>query len=113
MQHTPEPEFDKHADATGAQPAPRGDDSHHRKHFDGTYGASGAAWDDYAPAYGYGSQVASSGRYAGRQWDEIEPELRSDWESRNTGEPSTWDRMKAAVRHGWDRITTGNSGLTY
>jgi hypothetical protein len=92
----------------------RHDDSYFRNHFASTYGASGAAYDDYAPAYSYGSQMASSGRYTGRQWDEIEPELRSDWDSRyGSGGASTWEKMKAAVRHGWDRITSGNSGLTY
>ncbi|AWL03208.1 YsnF/AvaK domain-containing protein [Massilia oculi] len=79
-------------------------ESYYREHFRLTYGASGGAYDDYAPAYLYGSQVAGSGKYAGRQWDEIEPELRTDWESRHRG-VSTWEKMKAAVRHGWDRMT--------
>lgn len=99
-------------DGTTARSDLRDDDSYFRNHFDSTYSASGASWDDYAPAYSYGSQMASSGRYTGRQWDEIEPELRTDWESRSGG-ASTWEKMKAAVRHGWDRITTGNSGMTY
>ncbi|GAB3387820.1 YsnF/AvaK domain-containing protein [Massilia agri] len=101
-------------DGTSALSDLRDDDSYYRNHFTSTYGSSGAAYDDYAPAYSYGSQMASSGRYTGRQWDEIEPELRSDWDSRyGSGGASTWEKMKAAVRHGWDRITTGNSGMTY
>ena len=80
------------------------DDSYYREHFKLTYGASGGAYDDYAPAYLYGSQVAGSGKYVGRQWDEIEPELRTDWEARHSG-VSTWEKMKSAVRHGWDRMT--------
>ena len=101
-------------DGTSAQSDLRDDDSYFRNHFTSTYGSSGAAYDDYAPAYSYGSQMASSGRYTGRQWDEIEPELRSDWDTRyGSGGASTWEKMKAAVRHGWDRITTGNSGMTY
>ena len=80
------------------------DDIYYREHFKLTYGASGGLYEDYAPAYVYGSQIAGSGRYAGRQWEEIEPELRADWEARRGG-VSTWDRMKSAVRHGWDRMT--------
>ena len=92
----------------------RGDDSHFREHFTSTYAGSGAAYDDYAPAYSYGAQMAGSGRHAGRHWDEIEPELRSGWDSRDgSGDASTWEKMKAAVRHGWDRIISGDSGLTY
>jgi len=101
-------------DGTTAQSDLRDDDSYYRNHFTSTYGTAGAAYDDYAPAYSYGSQMASSGRYTGRQWDEIEPELRNDWDTRyGSGGASTWEKMKAAVRHGWDRITSGNSGMTY
>ncbi|MGF6274919.1 uncharacterized protein (TIGR02271 family) [Massilia sp. UYP11] len=81
----------------------RDDDSYYREHFRLTYGASGGVYDDYAPAYLYGSQIAGSGRYTGRQWDEIEPELRTDWEARHGG-VSTWEKMKSAVRHGWERM---------
>ncbi len=87
--------------------APYDDDSYYRDHFNTTYGATGAAYDDYLPAYSYGSEAARSGRYTNRAWDDIETDLRSDWDSRYAtgGEPSTWEKMKAAVRHGWERMT--------
>ena len=81
------------------------DDSDFRSHFTSNYGSTGASYDDYAPAYSYGSQMRGDTRYAKRQWDEVESDLRSDWETRNAGGPSTWDKMKAAVRRGWDRMT--------
>lgn len=84
----------------------RADEQGYREHFDLNYGTSGGAYDDYAPAYAYGSQVARTERYAGRGWDEIEPELRSDWEARDATD-STWEKTKAAVRHGWERVTGG------
>ena len=56
--------------------------------------------------------MRSDSRYANRQWDEVESDLRSDWETRYPG--STWERMKAAVRRGWDRMTDDNgSSRTY
>ncbi|MCC2955639.1 YsnF/AvaK domain-containing protein [Massilia sp. IC2-477] len=95
---------------TMAQSDLRDDDSYFRNHFTSNYGSSGASYDDYAPAYSYGSQMASSGRYSGRQWDDVESDLRTDWESRGgAGGASTWEKMKAAVRHGWDRMT-GDTG---
>ncbi|VXB76260.1 YsnF/AvaK domain-containing protein [Massilia sp. 9I] len=100
----------------GAQSDLRDDDSYFRSHFTSNYGSSGASYDDYAPAYSYGSQMASSGRYTGRQWDDVESDLRTDWDSRyGSGGQSTWEKMKAAVRHGWDRMTgeTSSSGRTY
>lgn len=37
-------------------------------------------------------------------WEEIEPELKSDWESRHAGSgASAWDKIKTAMRHGWER----------
>ena len=97
-------------DGTTATSSLGDDDSYYRNHFNSTYSASGANYDSYAPAYSYGSQMASSGRYTGRQWDDVESDLRSDWETRNAGSGSTWENMKAAVRHGWDRMTGDTGG---
>jgi uncharacterized protein (TIGR02271 family) len=86
------------------------DDSDYRKHFQSNYGSTGASYDDYAPAYTYGSQMRGDSRYSSRQWDDVESDLRTDWETRNAGRTgSTWEKMKAAVRHGWDRMTDGES----
>ena len=81
-----------------------GDDAF-RSHWDSNYSSLGGSYDDYAPAYQYGSQMRNSASYKGRDWADVESNLKSDWESRNTGGPSTWEKMKAAVRHGWDKIT--------
>lgn len=80
------------------------DDRAYRNHWSSTYGEG--IYDDYAPAYSYGSSLASDDKYRGRSWDDAEADIRSDWETRNAGTTSTWDKMKAAVRHGWERITS-------
>lgn len=86
------------------------DDSYYRSHFQSNYGTAGGSYDDFAPAYTYGSQMRSDSRYGSRQWDDVESDLRTDWETRNAGRTgSTWEKMKAAVRHGWDRMTDGDS----
>ena len=85
-------------------------DAYYRSHFQSNYGSAGGAYEDYAPAYGYGSQMRSDSRYKDRMWDDVESDLRTDWETRNAGRAgTTWERMKAAVRHGWDRMTDDNS----
>ncbi len=81
-------------------------DRANRNHWSSTYGQDGGTYDDYAPAYSYGSSLASDEKFRGRSWDDAESDIRSDWESRNAGSTSTWDKMKAAVRHGWERITS-------
>jgi len=81
------------------------DDAYYRQHFDSAYGTAGGSYDDYGPAYRYGTQMRGDTRYQGRQWDDVESDLRSDWESRNgSAAGSTWEKMKAAVRHGWDKV---------
>jgi len=80
-------------------------DTAFRSHWSSNYGADSGHYDEYAPAYGYGSLAASDDRYRGRSWDDAESDIRADWEARNAGTTSTWEKMKAAVRHGWDRMT--------
>jgi hypothetical protein len=84
----------------------RDNDTAFRSHWSSNYAADSGNYDEYAPAYGYGSQLASDDKYRGRSWDDAESDIRSDWESRNAGTTSTWDKMKAAVRHGWERMTS-------
>ncbi|MFC5547055.1 hypothetical protein [Massilia aerilata] len=81
------------------------DDSYYRSHWSNTYGSSGDTYNDYDPAYRYGTQMRSDTRYSGRQWDDVESDLRSDWDTRYSKDGvSTWEKMKAAVRHGWDKV---------
>jgi hypothetical protein len=79
-------------------------DDYYRNDWNDNYSSLGGSYDDYAPAYRYGNEMRSSTRYRDRSWDEVESDLRSDWESRHPGE-STWEKFKAAVRRGWDKIT--------
>jgi len=74
-----------------------------RREHDRTYAGQNMTFDDYAPAYRHGYESAQSDTYRGRNWNDVEPNLRSDWERSNPG--GTWERMKDAVRRGWDRLT--------
>jgi uncharacterized protein (TIGR02271 family) len=80
------------------------DDAYYRSHYDSNFASAGGRYEDYLPAYRYGSSMASSDQYRGRAWNDIEPTLRSDWETKNPG--STWENIKVAVRHGWQKITS-------
>jgi uncharacterized protein (TIGR02271 family) len=74
-----------------------------RGDFQTRYAGSRHSYDDVAPAYRYGTTLASDQRYANRSWDDIETDARSDWQARYPN--STWEEMKAAVRHGWENVT--------
>lgn len=75
-------------------------DADWRSHWTTNYGSAGGAYEDYAPAYTYGNQMAS--QYKGRQWNDVEGELRTDWDTRNgKSGASTWEKFKDAIRQGW------------
>lgn len=80
------------------------DDTYYRSHWDSTYSATGKTYDEYAPAYSYGREVANM--YRGQPWNDVEMDVRKGWESRSTTTGgSTWEQFKDAIRHGWNRLT--------
>lgn len=85
------------------EPFSAADDAYFRGHWTSNYGSAGS-YEEYAPAYRYGSEMARSERYRGQAWNDVENHLRSDWQARHPR--SAWDRFKAAVRHGWERIAS-------
>ncbi len=74
-------------------------DKDYQRHYESRYSGLGQNYDYYAPAYNMGSTAATS--HAGRQWSDVEPDLRRDWDGRGEG---AWDEVKDAVRHGWDKV---------
>lgn len=86
--------------ATAANTANASDDSDWRSHWTTNYSSAGGAYEDYVPAYNYGNQMAS--QYKGRQWNDVEGDLRTDWDTRNgKSGASTWEKFKDAIRQGW------------
>jgi len=90
---------------SGGDRAPHSNyDDDFRRDFSARYGSiRGAKYENYAPAYEYGSRVASDERYRGRTWDEVEPTLRTDYERQYQG--GKWEQIKDSVRYGWDKVT--------
>jgi stress response protein YsnF len=97
--------------AAGGSPAAQSDfDDDYRRDFQTNYASSGGSYDDYAPAYRYGYQMANDPRYQGRNFDDIESDLRSDYARRYPN--SGWDRFKNSIRYGWDRVTGKTKAAT-
>lgn len=80
------------------------DDSDFRSDFKTRYGASGASYETYSPAYRYGYDMASDPRYKGRSFDQVESDLRSEYARRYP--QSAWEKMKDAVRYGWNKVSS-------
>jgi len=79
-------------------------DTDFERDFQSRYGSDKTLrYQDYAPAYRYGYEMAKDPRYRGRNFDEIGEDLRGDYMRRNPN--STWERVKDSVRYGWDKVT--------
>jgi hypothetical protein len=77
-------------------------EAYYRRHYAGTYGATGRDYDAYRPAYEYGQSLRSDPRYRDWDWERVEPEARRDWETRYPN--NAWADFKAAVRTAWENV---------
>lgn len=79
-------------------------ESGYREHFDrevaGSVGDDAYDYDNFRPAYRFGSGMHGDSRFQGDYWDDVEPNARRAWEEKN---PGTWEKVKLAVRHAWQR----------
>ena len=66
------------------------------------YVAANEDYDVYRPAYRTGYEGRR--KYAGRTFDQAEPDLRRDYENCRGANCPGWDRAKLASRDAWDRI---------
>jgi hypothetical protein len=68
------------------------------------YVPAGASFDDYAPAYRYGSDAYLRGDRQ-RGWDDVEPELGSGWDRARGSSTLSWENAKHSVRDAWERLS--------
>lgn len=78
------------------------DDRDFRSHWQNAYGQSGERYEDYDAAYRYGATLGGSERFRNYRWSDVEPDVRSEWETRHP--ESAWDKVKDAVRYGAERV---------
>jgi stress response protein YsnF len=98
------------AERAGAGATTTDFDEDYRRDFQTNYASSGGRYDEYAPAYNYGYEIANDDRYRGRSFEQVESDLRTDYGRRYPN--SAWDRFKNAIRYGWDRATGKTKAAT-
>ncbi len=74
-------------------------DSDFREHF-GNASADDGTYEQAEPAYRYGYTSANDSRYEGREFNEVEDDLRRDWEKRNEG---SWDNYRDSIRYSYNQ----------
>jgi hypothetical protein len=94
------------ADPTGVTAGTRDwddDEAEYRSHYASTYAGTGRTYDEYRPAYEYGTRAAAEPSYRGQSFEDVEDTLRTDYLGHNPN--STWDNVKEAVRYAWEKVT--------
>jgi len=65
--------------------------------------SSAITWGEVEPYYRYLHDKWHQPEYRDRAWDEVQPELRREWESRYP--ERRWDPAAAALRDAWESVT--------
>jgi len=82
---------------------PTAEDAYWRDNFESRpYVVKGDVYDKFRPAYRTGYE--NRARYQGRTFDEVEPDLRLDYEQRESDMALSWERAKEAARDAWQRV---------
>jgi hypothetical protein len=66
------------------------------------YVESGASYDTYGPAYRHGIDAYT--KYEGRDFNEVEPKLKDEWDI--SGQSLPWHKARPAARDAYDRLST-------
>ena len=59
-------------------------------------------YDEYRPAYQYGTDAAH--RHQGRKWEDVEGDLEHGWDKAKADSRLAWHDSKEAVRDAWHRV---------
>lgn len=73
------------------------------------YVTAGAAFETYRPAYRYG--VDSFTRFHGRRFEEVEPELRQNWDTARGDSTLDWTQARDATQDAYDRLLTAKPSV--
>jgi len=66
------------------------------------YVDKGASYDAYQPAYRLGYESRS--RYAGKRYEDVESDLKRDYERSRSQNAVEWEKARHATRDAWQRV---------
>ena len=80
-----------------------------RERWERRHGETGADWEEHDSHYRFGWEMAREPQYRDRDWSEVEPELRHQWELDQSDTP--WERAMNSLREAWDEMRDTGSPL--
>lgn len=91
---------------TAEQINPTFEDNHWRDNYTSRpYVEQGTSYEDYQPAYRTGYEGYDRYGHSGRDYSQVETDLKRDYEANQTGN-LTWEQARHAVKDAWDRAST-------
>ncbi len=82
---------------------PAAEDAYWRDNYrNESYADGDLGYDQYAPAYRTG--YTGYGKYAGREWDEVENDLQHDYERAKGKSSLAWSDAKHATKAAWHKV---------
>ena len=82
---------------------PTGEEQFWRAHFENELRpAAGRGYDDYAPAYRFGYENRE--RMVSDSFEQVEPDLSTEWHQTGRGSGMAWQDARPAVRAAWNHV---------
>jgi hypothetical protein len=72
-----------------------------RKNFETFYAGSGLTYEELAPSYEWGFDMANDPRFRGKNFPDVEPELKAAYLLLNPN--IDWEKRSTAVLYGWEK----------
>ncbi|AHG91891.1 hypothetical protein J421_4354 [Gemmatirosa kalamazoonensis] len=84
------------------------DEDYYRTHYERSSGRlADRSYEEVRPAYQIGHLAGRNPDYAGRGFEEVEPELQRGWSSDVSTRHGAWEQVRDYARHGFDRGRRG------
>jgi hypothetical protein len=84
-------------------------DADFRKNFGMNHGDLGITYGEAAPVYEFGFRMARSKPFAGKNFEDVEPELEAEWLQEFRGDfpgdlsENDWEKVSNLALYGWER----------
>lgn len=86
---------------------PTVEDAYWRDNYKHRPYASKDSYDRWRPAYQHGWQ--SYGKNRGKKFEDVEPEMRRDWDKNPSSKDLSWDQARLASNDAYQRVETNDS----
>ena len=82
-----------------------------RQHFEKHYAGEGVSYEEVAPAYEFGFEIARDAKFRGKKFHDVEAEVKSAYLKRYPD--ADWDKHWDALFYGWEKAGGAAGGFGF